>query len=289
MSIYDDQSFDSISSLEDLSDLGSASSPNRLSTDDGDYLSCYSWYVGKLTRLEAEACLETLRNGAYLIRKCASRSDYTHAIAIRWSDQPYHIRLYRKEGAYSVVHNCSSTFNSVEELVSHFQVHTLASQFPSVATTLLYPYREETERIEAKLSCKDFSMQPDYIDAEFETDVDVDSVPVVIDTSAPLIEQTWYHGRKSRREAEDILNDQPDFSFLLRDSESVQNGYSLSIRDRKCGFIHLRIADQAGSGFVLGQYSRPFDTLADCIAYYCRRKLNIKGISHETLQFPVSR
>ena len=61
------------------------------------------------------------------------------------------------------------------------------------------------------------------------------------------------------------------------------------ISDRKCGFIHLRIADQAGSGFVLGQYSRPFDTLADCIAYYCRRKLNIKGISHETLQFPVSR
>ena len=36
-------------------------------------------------------------------------------------------------------------------------------------------------------------MQPDYIDAEFETDVDVDSVPVVIDTSAPLIEQTYVY------------------------------------------------------------------------------------------------
>ena len=40
-------------------------------------------YAGKITRLEAEHCLDGLRDGTYLIRKCESRTDYTHAIAIK--------------------------------------------------------------------------------------------------------------------------------------------------------------------------------------------------------------
>ena len=34
----------------------------------------------------------------------------------------------------------------------------------------------------------------------------------------------------TRAEAEDILRDRPDFSFLVRKSESCQTDYSLSIR-----------------------------------------------------------
>ena len=48
-------------------------------------------------------------------------------------------------------------------------------------------------------------MQPDYIDAEFETDVDVDSVPVVIDTSAPLIEQTYVYSSISNLQSHDSV------------------------------------------------------------------------------------
>lgn len=40
----------------------------------------------------------------------------------------------------------------------------------------------------------------------------------------------WYHHRLSRSEAEDILEDKADFSFLVRDSESSRDPYSLSIR-----------------------------------------------------------
>lgn len=41
---------------------------------------------------------------------------------------------------------------------------------------------------------------------------------------------SWYHGKISRDQAEDILRNQPDFSFLVRNSESCRMDYSLSIR-----------------------------------------------------------
>ena len=40
----------------------------------------------------------------------------------------------------------------------------------------------------------------------------------------------WYHGKLSRDSAEKILSNHPNNSFLLRDSESIPGGYSLSIR-----------------------------------------------------------
>lgn len=36
-----------------------------------------------MSRLEAEHCLEGLKDGAYLVRKSESRTDYTHAIAVK--------------------------------------------------------------------------------------------------------------------------------------------------------------------------------------------------------------
>lgn len=43
----------------------------------------YYRYVGKMSRLEAEHCLEGLKDGTYLVRKSESRSEYTHAIALK--------------------------------------------------------------------------------------------------------------------------------------------------------------------------------------------------------------
>ena len=40
----------------------------------------------------------------------------------------------------------------------------------------------------------------------------------------------WYHGQLTRSDAEEILKDYADFSFLVRKSESCQTDYSLSIR-----------------------------------------------------------
>lgn len=36
-----------------------------------------------MSRLEAEQCLEGVKDGTYLVRKSESRTDYTHAIAVK--------------------------------------------------------------------------------------------------------------------------------------------------------------------------------------------------------------
>lgn len=117
--------------------------------------------------------------------------------------------------------------------------------------------------------------------------------PVHIDFSIPLCDQPWYHGDIKRRDAEQVLIDQPDFSFLVRDSESCKTDYSLSIRDSANGFIHLRMVQETDTnnqlGYVLGQFSSHFSTVAECIAFYTKQRLNIRGAEHKKLRYPVPR
>lgn len=47
------------------------------------YLTNFCRYVGKMSRLKAELCLEVVKDGTYLVRKSESGTHYTHAIAVR--------------------------------------------------------------------------------------------------------------------------------------------------------------------------------------------------------------
>ena len=80
------------------------------------------------------------------------------------------------------------------------------------------------------------------------------------------------------------------FFKLLVHSSLLLFMFHLSIHssDTEAGFIHLRITYHDG-GYVLGQYSHPFRTVSECIAFYCEEKLNIKGLAHRCLCTPVSR
>jgi hypothetical protein len=53
---------------------------------------------------------------------------------------------------------------------------------------------------------------------------------VDIDTNKSLEEQLWYHGMLPRHEAEELLEKKPDFSFLVRKSETSRFSYSLSLK-----------------------------------------------------------
>ncbi|XP_064400460.1 tyrosine-protein phosphatase non-receptor type 11-like isoform X2 [Halichondria panicea] len=275
LSIYDDQSESSQDTLSD--GVGSTVSTNR--SIDEDYFTCYQWYVGRLNRLEAEQCLEGLRNGTYLVRRTVGKTpEYTHAIAVRWNDQPFHIRLYKRDKSFSVANFHCNKFPTVEDLVTHFQDNSLSANFPAIATKLLHPYHEEIGRLE------------DVSPEQYDGGQPCFSIGIcAVDGSVQLIEQEWYHGKLCRGDAEKILSNQPDHSFLLRDSESVPGGYSLSIRDGHCGsYVHLRICYQKGE-YVLGHYSKPFQTLPQMVAYYCEHSLNVKGIPNLSLKYPVSR
>ena len=51
-----------------------------------------------------------------------------------------------------------------------------------------------------------------------------------VDPTIPLQNQGWFHGRIRRLEAEKLLENDPDCSYLIRNSESSKIDYSLSLR-----------------------------------------------------------
>lgn len=58
------------------------------------------------------------------------------------------------------------------------------------------------------------------------------------------------------------------------------------------GFYHLRLVfDENNStpGYVLGQFSSHFDKVTQCIDYYTKQRLNIRGAEHKRLRYPIPR
>lgn len=58
----------------------------------------------------------------------------------------------------------------------------------------------------------------------------VSSAVDLIDATIPLDRQSWYHGAISRIEAENTLRSLNEGSFLVRNSESTRQDYSLSLK-----------------------------------------------------------
>ncbi|XP_071450081.1 uncharacterized protein hwt, partial [Hetaerina americana] len=108
-----------------------------------------------------------------------------------------------------------------------------------------------------------------------------------VDVTIPLERQGWYHGAITRVEAESILRLRKEGSYLVRNSESTRQDYSLSLKSAR-GFMHMRIQQDKESGrFVLGQFSQPFCSIPDMIQFYSANRLPIKGAEHMCLLHPV--
>lgn len=107
-----------------------------------------------------------------------------------------------------------------------------------------------------------------------------------IDTELPLEKQQWYHACIGRLEAENILCVHREGSYLIRNSESNTKDYSLSVKSAH-GFMHMKIVSNANDCFILGQFSQPFQSIAQMILHYTIHKLPIKGAEHISLIFPV--
>ncbi|XP_019638612.1 PREDICTED: SH2 domain-containing adapter protein F-like isoform X1 [Branchiostoma belcheri] len=111
--------------------------------------------------------------------------------------------------------------------------------------------------------------------------------PDSIDPSIPLEGQRWYHGSISRVDAEHVLRSCKECSFLVRNSESSRTNFSLSIKSAK-GFMHMKIAHNVDLKYILGECSKPFDTVPDVIYHYSIHTLNIKGAEHMKLRYPIT-
>ncbi|XP_061552145.1 SH2 domain-containing adapter protein F-like isoform X1 [Phycodurus eques] len=116
-----------------------------------------------------------------------------------------------------------------------------------------------------------------------------DALPLLgerVDPYVPLERQVWYHGALSRSEAETLLTLCKESSYLVRNSQSCRNDFSLSLRSYK-GFMHMKFSRSADSCFVLGENSPPFATIPEVIHYYTTHKLPIRGAEHMSLLYPV--
>ncbi|KAM4542561.1 SH2 domain-containing adapter protein F-like isoform 2-T2 [Odontesthes bonariensis] len=107
-----------------------------------------------------------------------------------------------------------------------------------------------------------------------------------VDPFLPLEKQVWYHGALSRSEAESLLTLCKENSYLVRNSQTCRNDYSLSLRSCN-GFMHMKFTQLADGRFVLGENSPPFATIPEVIHNYTTHKLPIRGAEHMSLLYPV--
>ncbi|XP_066491586.1 SH2 domain-containing adapter protein F isoform X2 [Tiliqua scincoides] len=108
-----------------------------------------------------------------------------------------------------------------------------------------------------------------------------------VNPSLPLESQAWYHGALSRVAAEGLLRLCREASYLVRNSESSHDGFSLSLKSSQ-GFLHMKLLQTEDKKFVLGQHSPPFDNIPEIIHHYASHKLPIKGAEHMSLLYPVT-
>ncbi|KAG8181156.1 hypothetical protein JTE90_024452 [Oedothorax gibbosus] len=106
-----------------------------------------------------------------------------------------------------------------------------------------------------------------------------------VDAELTLEKQGWYHGSISRLDAENLLRVLKEGSYLVRNSESSKQDYSLSLKSAR-GFMHMKIVHSEGR-FILGQFSNPFSSIPEMIHHYSINKLPIKGAEHMSLLYPV--
>ncbi|XP_070358367.1 SH2 domain-containing adapter protein F isoform X10 [Equus asinus] len=99
-----------------------------------------------------------------------------------------------------------------------------AAQFEGSEKSCLSPGREEKGRIPPRLStgnpksAKPLSMEPSSPLGEWT------------DPALPLENQVWYHGAISRTDAENLLRLCKEASYLVRNSETSKNDFSLSLK-----------------------------------------------------------
>ncbi|TGZ74812.1 hypothetical protein CRM22_000739 [Opisthorchis felineus] len=105
--------------------------------------------------------------------------------------------------------------------------------------------------------------------------------------SLPLEEQPWFHPSLTRSDAEELMSNEPEGSFLVRNSETCINDYSLTIRHKT--FLHMKISRNPRGQFILGEYSQPYASVPQMIYHYASTSVPVRGAEYVMLIHPVCR
>ena len=95
-------------------------------------LSQHSWYHGQISRITAEACLNSGINGSFLVRESESNAGQV-SVSLRFDGRVYHYRV-SKDGDGKVYISAGNKFSTLGELVHYHSQHS-----DGLVTTLHYP------------------------------------------------------------------------------------------------------------------------------------------------------
>eukprot|EP01147_Barroeca_monosierra_P010411 gene10411-2542_t len=140
-----------------------------------------AWFAGELPRHKAEKKLENLPDGSFLVRESDGRPG-EYSLSIKYQAVK-HIKINRKGTRYNVAPD-SDEFPSIQELVAHFQMHSLKRHFPPLETTLRLPFRHSPA---APAGTVEISRNADEL--SFERGVELQIISMDED------DEGWWRGR----------------------------------------------------------------------------------------------
>ena len=84
-------------------------------------------------------------------------------------------------------------------------------------------------------------------------------------------DDTWYAGRMPRAKAEKVMEGMPDGAFLVRESDSRQGEYSLSVMYQQVK--HIKI-NRDGNKYDVAPDSKAFPSIQELVEYFQLHSLN---------------
>ncbi|KAI6656902.1 Tyrosine-protein kinase SYK-like [Oopsacas minuta] len=230
-------------------------------------------FYGRMTRTEAEGAIRDhgALDGQYLIRICPLTGKYSISLSAKGNIFHYLVKV-SPEGLMSLSEG--RNFSRFKDLIEFYSVMT-----DGIETTLSTPCPKRTELMKTISVTASGPLSPPFFPptTKLRSSSNHGLSPASADnTPNRTISQNylWYHGRISRQESEEILNEMgtgDDSSlkgcFLVRDNARSLEDFVLSLHAGTRGVVHYHIQKEGAGEYSIDQGDR-FSSPIHIVTHY---------------------